>query len=66
MEAGGVGLAALQLCRTVEGIVTFGTASKSKHEVVRTNGCTHPIDGISTIFPPLVSSLVCSNRAISI
>ncbi len=44
MAAGGVGLAVLQLCRTVEGIVTFGTASKSKHEVIRANGCTHPID----------------------
>ena len=42
--AGGVGIAVLQLCRTVEGIVTFGTASASKHEVIRANGCTHPID----------------------
>src|SRR5208282_1562841 len=44
IAAGGVGLAALQLCRTVEGVVTFGTASASKHDVVRANGCTHPID----------------------
>lgn len=44
MAAGGVGLAVLQLCRTVEGIVAFGTASASKHDVVRANGCTHPID----------------------
>lgn len=44
MAAGGVGIAALQLCRTVEGVVTFGTASASKHEVVRANGCIHPID----------------------
>ena len=44
MAAGGVGLAVLQLCRTVEGVVTFGTASASKHAVVRENGCTHPID----------------------
>lgn len=44
MAAGGVGLAVLQLCRTVEGIVTFGTASASKHDVVRANGCAHPID----------------------
>ena len=44
MAAGGVGLAVLQLCRTIEGIVTFGTASKSKHDVIRANGCTHPID----------------------
>ncbi len=44
MAAGGVGLAVLQLCRTVEGVVTFGTASASKHAVIRENGCTHPID----------------------
>jgi NADPH:quinone reductase-like Zn-dependent oxidoreductase len=44
MAAGGVGIAALQLCRTVEGVVTFGTASAGKHEVLRAEGCTHPID----------------------
>jgi synaptic vesicle membrane protein VAT-1 len=44
MAAGGVGIAALQLCRTVEGVVTFGTASASKHAVITENGCTHPID----------------------
>ena len=44
MAAGGVGIAVLQLCRTVEGIVTFGTASAAKHQVLREEGCTHPID----------------------
>jgi NADPH:quinone reductase-like Zn-dependent oxidoreductase len=44
MAAGGVGLAVLQLCRTVENAVTFGTASASKHQVIRDHGCTHPID----------------------
>lgn len=42
--AGGVGIAALQLCRTLPGITTFGTASASKHDVLREEGCTHPID----------------------
>lgn len=42
--AGGVGIAVLQLCRTVEGVETFGTASASKHDVLRENGCVHPID----------------------
>jgi NADPH:quinone reductase-like Zn-dependent oxidoreductase len=42
--AGGVGIAVLQLCRTVEGIETFGTCSASKHDVVRKYGCDHPID----------------------
>lgn len=44
MAAGGVGLAALQLCRTVENVTTFGTASARKHDALRENGCTHPID----------------------
>jgi len=44
MAAGGVGLAVLQLCRTVPGVVTFGTASAAKHAVLREEGCTHPID----------------------
>jgi NADPH:quinone reductase-like Zn-dependent oxidoreductase len=44
MAAGGVGTAVLQLCRTVEGIVTYGTASARKHDYLRELGCTHPID----------------------
>jgi len=42
--AGGVGTAALQLCQTVEDVTTFGTASASKHDHVRAQGCDHPID----------------------
>jgi NADPH:quinone reductase-like Zn-dependent oxidoreductase len=42
--AGGVGIAALQLCRTVPGVVALGTASAPKHEVIRREGCDHPID----------------------
>jgi NADPH:quinone reductase-like Zn-dependent oxidoreductase len=44
MAAGGVGIAALQLSRTVPGVVTFGTASAAKHDVIRAEGCHHPID----------------------
>jgi NADPH:quinone reductase-like Zn-dependent oxidoreductase len=44
MAAGGVGLAAMQLCRTVERVVTFSTASASKHDALRAEGCAHPID----------------------
>lgn len=44
MAAGGVGIAVLQLCRTVPGVETFGTASASKHEVLRAEGCHHPLD----------------------
>lgn len=42
--AGGVGTAVLQLCRTVDELVIFGTASAAKHEVLRAEGCTYPID----------------------
>lgn len=44
MAAGGVGTAALQLCRSVGGIETFGTCSASKHDYARGQGCDHPID----------------------
>src|SRR5512142_1764472 len=44
MAAGGVGIAALQLCRTVEGVVTYGTASPAKHAAIRAEGCDFPID----------------------
>jgi synaptic vesicle membrane protein VAT-1 len=44
MAAGGVGIAVLQLCSTLDGVVTFGTASAAKHQVLRAEGCTYPID----------------------
>ena len=44
MAAGGVGTAVLQLCQAVTDVVTFGTASAGKHQVLRDNGCTHAID----------------------
>jgi NADPH:quinone reductase-like Zn-dependent oxidoreductase len=44
MAAGGVGLAVLQLCRTVDDLETFGTASAAKHDILRAEGCAHPID----------------------
>jgi NADPH:quinone reductase-like Zn-dependent oxidoreductase len=44
MAAGGVGTAVLQLCRTVDGVVTIGTASAKKHDYVRSHGCDHVID----------------------
>jgi NADPH:quinone reductase-like Zn-dependent oxidoreductase len=41
--AGGVGTAAIQLAKT-RGCTILGTASKSKHDFLRAQGCTHPID----------------------
>lgn len=42
--AGGVGLAAIDLCNIVGGVETYGTASASKHAFVRERGLTHAID----------------------
>ena len=44
MAAGGVGTAVLQLCRTVAGVVTIGTASAKKHDYVKGHGADHVID----------------------
>jgi synaptic vesicle membrane protein VAT-1 len=44
MAAGGVGIAVLQLCRAQEGIEVYGTASAAKHDIIKEQGCTHPID----------------------
>jgi NADPH:quinone reductase-like Zn-dependent oxidoreductase len=41
--AGGVGIAATQIAHNV-GAEIFGTASPSKHEAIRAQGVTHPID----------------------
>lgn len=42
--AGGVGTAATQLCKTVNDVTVFGTASASKHEAITETGVTHAID----------------------
>ncbi|XP_057682788.1 synaptic vesicle membrane protein VAT-1 homolog [Corythoichthys intestinalis] len=44
MAAGGVGIAATQLCKTVPDVTVFGTASASKHQRISEIGVTHPID----------------------
>jgi NADPH:quinone reductase-like Zn-dependent oxidoreductase len=44
MAAGGVGTAVLQLCRTVPGVTTIGTASAKKHDYVKSHGADHVID----------------------
>jgi NADPH:quinone reductase-like Zn-dependent oxidoreductase len=57
MAAGGVGLAVLQLCRTVDDLETFGTASAAKHGILRAEGCTHPIDYHATDYAAEVRRL---------
>jgi NADPH:quinone reductase-like Zn-dependent oxidoreductase len=57
MAAGGVGMAVLQLCRTVDDLVVFGTASAAKHDALRAEGCTHPIDYHATDYAAEVRRL---------
>ncbi len=44
MAAGGVGLAAIQLCKTVPNVTLLGTSSATKHDFLRAQGLQHPID----------------------
>ena len=57
MAAGGVGTAVLQLCRTVEGVTTIGTASAKKHDYVKSHGCDHAIDYRSVDYVAAVQEL---------
>jgi len=57
MAAGGVGTAVLQLCRTVDGLEVFGTASAAKHDVLKAEGCAHPIDYHATDYAAEVRRL---------
>jgi NADPH:quinone reductase-like Zn-dependent oxidoreductase len=57
MAAGGVGLAALQLCRRVRGVTIFGTASSAKHAFLKEQGLHHPIDYRSLDFEAEVRRL---------
>lgn len=57
MAAGGLGTAALQLCRTVGNVETFGTASAAKHQAIKEEGCSHPIDYHSTDYVKEVKRL---------
>lgn len=44
MAAGGVGLLAIQLCRSVPGVKIIGTASAAKHEYLKSLGVDHCVD----------------------
>ena len=57
MAAGGVGTAVLQLCGTVDKVETFGTASAAKHDALRAEGCTYPIDYRTTDYTVKVRRL---------
>ncbi|MCS7081854.1 MAG: medium chain dehydrogenase/reductase family protein [Bacteroidetes bacterium] len=55
--AGGVGLAALQIARTVPDVRILGTASAGKHALLRAQGCDHPIDYRRRDYEPEVRRL---------
>lgn len=65
MAAGGVGTAVLQLCKTVPGVVTYGTASAGKHAYVREHGCQHPIDYRSEDYVSAIRTLT-SGRGVDL
>lgn len=44
MAAGGVGLLAIQLCKTIPNVTVIGTSSASKHEFLKAQGVHHCID----------------------
>jgi synaptic vesicle membrane protein VAT-1 len=44
MAAGGVGVAAIQLCKAVENVTIIGSASAPKHEYLKSIGVHHCID----------------------
>lgn len=46
--AGGVGIAATQLCKTVPNVTIFGTCSSGKLDSARENGVDYPIDNKGT------------------
>ncbi len=57
MAAGGVGLAAIQLCKQIPGVTLFGTASASKHAFLRAQGLQYPIDYRTTDYAEEVRRL---------
>jgi len=54
--AGGVGIAAVQIAAT-RGAEIFGTASAAKHDAIRAQGVSHPIDYHSVDFERAVNEL---------
>lgn len=56
MAAGGVGIAATQLSKTVQNVRIIGTASASKHDAIRKNGVTDAIDYRTTDYVAAVKA----------
>lgn len=47
MASGGVGIALLQLCKTINSVTIIGTGSTYKHETMKRYGCDYCIDSQS-------------------
>ena len=62
--AGGVGLAALEICR-IFGAETYGTASAGKHAFLKERGLDHPIDYRTTDFAEEIKRLT-ANRGVHV
>jgi NADPH:quinone reductase-like Zn-dependent oxidoreductase len=65
MGGGGVGRAAIELCRLREGVEIFGTASAPKHPALLEWGVHHPIDYRSTDYAEVVKRLT-SGRGVDL
>ena len=57
MAAGGVGLIAAQLCKTVPGVTLIGTSSPGKHDFLKQHGVDHCIDYRSKDYVQEVNAL---------
>lgn len=57
MAAGGVGTAAIQLCKTIPGVTIIGTASSAKHDFIKELGVNHAIDYTTSDYVTEVSWL---------
>lgn len=57
MAAGGLGLAAIDIAKSVGDIEIFGTASPGKHALLRERGCHHTIDYRSQDYAAAVREL---------
>jgi NADPH:quinone reductase-like Zn-dependent oxidoreductase len=65
MAAGGVGQAAIQLLKRVPDVTIIGTASASKHDVIRGWGVTHAIDYRTTDYAVEVRKIT-ENKGVDI
>lgn len=59
--AGGVGLAALDLCRRA-GAEVWGSAGVSKHALLRERGCAHTLDSHTDTWPEVGMDLILDAR----